>query len=87
MSQFHNADHSSSAAEDHHITVVVSVAAAEYSSPSLTSSPTKADQVMAKSKIPNLYEYWKAPTVDEADISDFHTSGWLPRGLVVLQPL
>jgi hypothetical protein len=57
----------------------VSAAAAEHGSPS---SPTNVDQVMVESKISNLYEYWKAPTVDKTAISDFHMAGWLLGGLV-----
>jgi hypothetical protein len=82
MSKSHEADSSSSAAEDHQAAGVACAAAAGCGSPSSTSSPTKTDQVMAESKIPNLYEYWKAPTVDEDDISNFHTAGWLPGDLV-----
>jgi hypothetical protein len=48
----------------------------------LVSSSTKADQAMAENKIMNLYEYWKALTMDEKDITNFHTVGWLLGSLL-----
>jgi hypothetical protein len=34
-----------------------------------------ADQVIAESKAPNLYEYWKSSTVKEEDNSKFRDAG------------
>jgi hypothetical protein len=56
MSQSLEANHSSIAAEEQ-VVGTTSAAAAESESPSSTSFPTKEDQVMMESKIPNLYEY------------------------------
>jgi hypothetical protein len=38
--------------------------------------------MMAESKVPNLYEYWKSPTVGEDDISNFHVARWFPSDMV-----
>jgi hypothetical protein len=32
--------------------------------------------------VPNLYEYWKSPTVKEVDICKFHEARWLPGDLI-----
>jgi hypothetical protein len=82
MSQSHKADHSSSTTDEIQVAGATSAAAARSESPLSTYSPTKADQTMAEIKIPNLYAYWKAPTVDEDDITNFPVVGWLPGGLV-----
>jgi hypothetical protein len=37
---------------------------------------------MAKKGIPQLYEYRKAPTVTEADLTPFHAIGWLLGGVL-----
>jgi hypothetical protein len=37
---------------------------------------------MAENKILNLYEYWKAPIVDEKYITNFHATGWLLGSLL-----
>jgi hypothetical protein len=78
MSQSLEANRSSIAAEEQ-VVGTTSAAAAESESPSSTSFPTKEDQVMMERKIPNLYEYWKAPTVDDKDINNFHMPRCLPR--------
>jgi hypothetical protein len=70
MSQSHKADRSSSAAKGNQVIGTAIAAAAGCDLPSLTSSPTKVDQVMTESKIPNLHKYWKAPIVDEDDLND-----------------
>jgi hypothetical protein len=81
VSQSHEADRSSGVTDEIHAASAMSVAAGSESRFS-TSSPTKVDQAMAKSKIPYLYEYWKASMVDDKDITNFHVTGWFPRRLV-----
>jgi hypothetical protein len=82
MSQSHEVDRSSSATNEIHTVGATGAAAARRESPFSTSSPTKADQAMAESKIPNLYEYWKALMVDDTNLTNLYAVGWLPRGLV-----
>jgi hypothetical protein len=36
-----------------------------------------ADQAVARKEIPPLYEYWKAPTITNMDITVYHDAGWL----------
>jgi hypothetical protein len=40
---------------------------------------------MTKKQIPNLYLYWKVPTVTDKDIANFHDVGWLP-GILLCTP-
>jgi hypothetical protein len=32
---------------------------------------------MVENKILNIYEYWKVPTVNDFDITNFHNVRWL----------
>jgi hypothetical protein len=47
-----------------------------------SSSFNAATQSIAKKKVPMLYEYWKAPTVTEADLAAYHAISWLPSGVL-----
>jgi hypothetical protein len=60
-------------------------AAAESEAASSTSSSTMADQAIANKEVPLLYQYWKAPTVTDKDISTYHATGWLP-GILLCSP-
>jgi hypothetical protein len=43
------------------------------SSTTFASSSSNADmQSIAKKKVPMLFEYWKAPTVTEVDLTAYH---------------
>jgi hypothetical protein len=33
---------------------------------------------MAKKEVPKLFEYWKAPTITEEDLTTYHVISWLP---------
>jgi hypothetical protein len=80
MSQTIEVDRSSTAVDEVQVVSTETVSTAGSESPFSTSSSTKVDQAMEKNKISNLYEYWKEPTVDERDITNFHDAGWLPGG-------
>jgi hypothetical protein len=47
---------------------------------SSTSSSTMVDQAMDNKGVPQLYEYWKAPTVIDKEIIAYHDTDWLSRG-------
>jgi hypothetical protein len=76
MSYSTEVDQSSNIASEVPTVGAESVVAVESRAPS-TSSSTIADQAMAKKQIPNMYEYWKVPTVTDKDIANFHDVGWL----------
>jgi hypothetical protein len=81
MTQYHRTYHTSSTIEEDQA-ASTTIAAAGCGSPSSLSSLTIADQVIVENKVPNLYEYWKSPTVKEEDLSKFHEARWLPDDLV-----
>jgi hypothetical protein len=54
----------------------------ESNTTSASSSSNAARQSIAKKKVPMLYEYWKASTVTEADLTAYHATGWLPDGVL-----
>jgi hypothetical protein len=64
---------------------VQSVIAIESEAPSSTSSSTMDGQAMVKKQILSLYEFWKALTVTDEDITNFHAAGWLP-GVLLCTP-
>jgi hypothetical protein len=82
MSQTVEVDRSYTAADEVQVVDTESAAAVGSESPISTSSSTKVDHAMVKNKILNLYEYWKEPTVDERDITNFHNVRWLPGGIL-----
>jgi hypothetical protein len=69
------ADQSSNAIGENPAAGTGSVAGVESEAPSSTSSSTMVDQTMARKDIPPLYEYWKAPTVMDKDITTYHNAG------------
>jgi hypothetical protein len=73
--------HSTMVGESDQISNVVSDAAdsssqsgtaAESKDASSTSSSTMANQTIANKAVPLLYEYWKAPTVTDKEITTYH---------------
>jgi hypothetical protein len=45
---------------------------------SASSSSNATIQTMAKKEVPKLFEYWKAPTITNKDLTAYHAAGWLP---------
>jgi hypothetical protein len=55
---------------------------AESNTTSTSSSSNAATQTIEKKKVPMMYEYWKAPTVTDVDLTTYHATGWLPGGML-----
>jgi hypothetical protein len=54
----------------------------ESSTTSASSSCNAATQMTAKKKLPMSFEYWKMPTVIEANLAAYHATDWLPSGVL-----
>jgi hypothetical protein len=55
-----------------------SSATAESKIASASSSSNVVVWTMAKKEVPKLFEYWKAPTIIEEDLTTYHVISWLP---------
>jgi hypothetical protein len=76
--------HTTMTSETGQISIVVGNAAASCSKSaagmeskvaSVSSSSNMSIQSMTKEKVPKLYEYWKASTITDKDLSAFHVAG------------
>jgi hypothetical protein len=70
-------DQNSNATGDTAMSGAKSAAGAESETASVSSSSNVVIQTMAKKEVPKLFEYWKALTITEKDLSSYHATGWL----------